>query len=69
MSRPARFVAEERDSAQFDHLFIVRISCGAGSEAAFPWRGSVLYVPTQARFYFSELAALQEFIREHIQPP
>ena len=55
-----------RRVARTDHLFIVRIS-GPDSGAAGRWRGSVIYVPTQARFYFSELSALQEFIRERIR--
>ena len=58
-----------RRVAQADHLFIVRISSGQDSGAAARWRGSVIYVPTQARFYFSELSALQEFIRERIRSP
>jgi hypothetical protein len=53
--------------ARTDHLFIVRISGGPDSDAAGRWRGSVIYVPTQTRFYFSELSALQEFIRERIR--
>jgi hypothetical protein len=55
-----------RRVARTDHLFIVRISSGSDSGAARRWRGSVVYVPTQARFYFSDLSALQEFIRERI---
>jgi hypothetical protein len=56
-----------RRVAQTDHLFIVRISSGPDSGAPARWRGSVIHVPTQARFYFSELSALQEFIRERIR--
>jgi hypothetical protein len=57
----------DRRVARTEYLFIVRISSGPDSGAPGRWRGSVIYVPTQARFYFSELAALQEFIRERIR--
>ncbi|HEY2473808.1 MAG TPA: hypothetical protein VGI19_03310 [Candidatus Cybelea sp.] len=64
MNRPLRSV-EDRGGAHVEHLFIVRVS----HSGAIPrLRGSVVHVPTQARFYFSELATLQEFIRERIRP-
>jgi hypothetical protein len=69
MSRPLRTVADGHGRAHVEHLFIVRVSCGSGSGATPRLRGSVVYVPTQSRFYFSELAALQEFITERIRTP
>ena len=68
MNGPWRKVADEQGSAHVEHLFIVRVSCGPGSDATPRLRGSVVYVPTQARYYFSELSALQEFIRERVRP-
>jgi hypothetical protein len=68
MSRPLRTVVDGHGGAPVEHLFIVRVSCGPHPDATPRLRGSVVYVPTQARFYFSELAALQEFIRERVRP-
>jgi hypothetical protein len=68
MSSPLRTVDDGHDGAYVGHLFIVRVSCGLGPGATPRLRGSVVYVPTQARLYFSEFAALQEFIRERVRP-
>ena len=58
--------ARDPGTAGVKHLFIVRIS-SCPSETSSAWRGSVVYVPTKRRFYFSDLVALHQFISEHIK--
>jgi hypothetical protein len=43
-------------------LFIVRVWYELSAGRSSAWRGSVEHVPTQTRFYFSELAALNDFM-------
>jgi hypothetical protein len=49
-------------TSRVEHLFIVRIWYEQRGDRASQWRGSVEHVPTQTRYYFSELRALDEFV-------
>jgi hypothetical protein len=45
-----------------EHLFIVRVWYERSNGRDSAWRGSVEHVPSQTRFYFSELGALNDFM-------
>jgi hypothetical protein len=44
------------------HLFVVRLWSEAGNTAQAPCRGSVEYVPTGQKFYFTSINDLTDFI-------
>jgi hypothetical protein len=46
-----------------DQLFIVRMWYEASGSRAGQWRGSITHVGSGSRWYFAELAELNDFIR------
>ena len=46
-----------------EQLFVVRMWYEASGLQAGEWRGSVTHIATRTRWYFSELAQLNDFMR------
>jgi hypothetical protein len=54
--------ARQESPRRFERLFIVRLWSEAGSSLTSAFRGSVVDVASGKRFFFSSLAALNDFL-------
>jgi 2-polyprenyl-6-methoxyphenol hydroxylase-like FAD-dependent oxidoreductase len=52
--------------AASDQLFVVRMWYERSVLKAGEWRGSVTHVPSGSRWYFSDLAQLNDFVRTRL---